>query len=291
MGTILPDRGAKQRLRLQMQPWVEKKLYAVAMPTLSTVIAELEKIAPLRLAAAWDAVGLLVGSRRPDVTRVMTCLTLTPEVAHEAVAAGIDLIVSHHPFPFRPVARLTDDSVAGGMLLDLTAAGIAVWSSHTAWDSAVGGINDQLAKLCGLTDIAPIEPDGIDPRAGFGRLGTCPDSSVGALAKHLERSLGGRPVTVAGRMERAAGRVGIVCGSGGDAVAGVRGAECTTLLTGEIKLHQALEAMAAGLAVIAVGHHASEHFSLAQLSAQLTAALPGLVCWPSRRDCDPFVGV
>ena len=278
-----------------MQPGAEKKLYAVAMPPLSRVIAELEKIAPLRLAAAWDAVGLLVGSRRPEVTRVMTCLTLTPEVAHEAVTEGCDLIISHHPFPFRPVARLTADSTVGGMLLDLTAAGIAVWSSHTAWDSAVGGINDQLAKLCGLTDVAPIEPDGVDPRAGFGRLGTCPDSTVGDLAQHLERhlgrSLGGTPVTVAGRMERAAGRVGIVCGSGGDAVAGVLGAGCTTLLTGEIKLHQALEAMAAGLAVIAVGHHASEHFSLAQLSAQLTAALPGLGCRPSRRDCDPFVVV
>jgi len=270
-------------------------LYAVAMPTLSRVTAELEKMAPLRLAAAWDAVGLLVGSRQPDLTRVMTCLTLTPEVAHEAVAEGCDLIVSHHPFPFRPVARLTADSVVGGILLDLMAAGIAVWSSHTAWDSAVGGINDQLAKLCGLTDIAPIEPDGVDPRAGFGRLGTCPGSTVGDLARHLKQSLaqglGGAPVTIAGRRERAAGRVGIVCGSGGDAVAGVRRAGCMTLLTGEIKLHEALEAVAAGLAVIAVGHHASEHFSLAQLSAQLTAALPGLVCWPSRRDCDPFVGI
>jgi putative NIF3 family GTP cyclohydrolase 1 type 2 len=82
--------------------------------------------------------------------------------------------------------------------------------------------------------------------------------------------------------------VGIVCGSGGDMVAAVRRGGCDTLLTGEIKLHQATEALAAGLAVIAVGHHASEHFSMAVLADRLAAAVPGLACRPSRDDRDPI---
>ena len=91
-----------------------------------------------------------------------------------------------------------------------------------------------------------------------------------------------------GDPHRPAGRVGIVCGSGGDAIATVARAGCTTLLTGEVKLHQALEARAAGLAVIAVGHHASERFSLDVLAARLAAAVPGLTCLPSRDDRDPI---
>ena len=55
------------------------------MPNLPEVTAALEAIAPLRLAAGWDSVGLLVAPRWSDIARVLTCLTLTPEVAAEAV--------------------------------------------------------------------------------------------------------------------------------------------------------------------------------------------------------------
>ncbi|MFM7092150.1 MAG: Nif3-like dinuclear metal center hexameric protein, partial [Bacteroidota bacterium] len=55
------------------------------MPALAQIVEALEQIAPLRLAADWDAVGLLVDGRRPQIARVLTCLSLTPAVAAEAV--------------------------------------------------------------------------------------------------------------------------------------------------------------------------------------------------------------
>jgi putative NIF3 family GTP cyclohydrolase 1 type 2 len=82
--------------------------------------------------------------------------------------------------------------------------------------------------------------------------------------------------------------VGIVCGSGGDTIPEVVRGGCETLLTGEIKLHQAVEAAAAGLAVIAVGHHASEQFAMRVLAERLAAAVPGLECRASRVDVDPL---
>ena len=258
------------------------------MPALAAVTGALEAIAPLRLAADWDAVGLLVAAARPDVDRVLTCLSLTPEVAAEAVRERVDLVVTHHPLPFRPVPRLTADTATGRVLLALVGGGIGVWSSHTAWDSAAGGINDQLAGMLELDAVAPIEPDAVAPRAGFGRIGEAAGTSVADLARRLADRLGLDGAQVVGDPHRPAGRVGIVCGSGGVAVATVARAGCTTLLTGEVKLHQALEARAAGLAVIAVGHHASERFSLDVLAARLTAAVPGLTCLPSRDDGDPI---
>ena len=211
------------------------------MPTLAAVIAALEHLAPLRLAAEWDAVGLLVGSRRTEIDRVLCCLSLTPDVAAEAVAARADLVVTHHPLPFRPVARLTDETITGRVLLDLTGAGIAVYSPHTAWDSAAGGINDQLATLAGLEHVAPLVADAIHPAAGCGRAGTAA-TTVGRLARHLAARLAARGVQIVGPEDRPAGRVGIVCGSGGDMLAQVKAAGCSTFLTGEIWLHQALEA-------------------------------------------------
>ena len=141
------------------------------MPSLAAVTAELESIAPRRLAAEWDAVGLLVSPRRPTIERVMTCLSLTEDVAAEAVRRRADLVVTHHPLPFRPVARLTEDGHVGRVLLALVGAGAGVWSPHTAWDSAAGGINDQLAAMIGLDHVAPLEPDAELPLVGFGRVG------------------------------------------------------------------------------------------------------------------------
>lgn len=259
------------------------------MPRIAHVADALEQIAPLRLAADWDSVGLLVGGRRPQIARVMTCLSLTPEVAGEAVRERADMVVTHHPLPFRPVPRITDDTSTGRVLLELIHAGIAVWSSHTAWDSAAGGINDQLAALLGLDHVAPIEPDTIHPLAGFGRAGTAPAGwSVARLARHVAGRLGASGVHLVGEGDREAGRVGIVCGSGGDSLDAVKQAGCATLLTGEIKLHHALEARAADVAVIAVGHHASERFAMEVLAGRLAEAVPGLHCWASRDETDPI---
>ena len=69
------------------------------MPTVAAIAAFLEQLAPFRLAEDWDNVGLLVGDGDRDVTKLMTCLTVTPASAAEAVEAGAELIVTHHPMP------------------------------------------------------------------------------------------------------------------------------------------------------------------------------------------------
>jgi len=86
----------------------------------------------------------------------MTCLTLTPEVAQEAIQANVQLIVTHHPILFRPVQRLTADTPEGRMLLSLVKAGVAVYSPHTAFDNTAGGINDSLARRLGLVEIVAL---------------------------------------------------------------------------------------------------------------------------------------
>ena len=126
------------------------------MATVAAVIDLLEQLAPPGLAAEWDNVGLLLGDREAKVRRVMTCLTVTPESAAEAVAEKAGLVVTHHPVLFRPVQRLTSATPEGRTLLPLLRAGVAVYSPHTAFDNAPGGINDLLAGRIGLEDVAPL---------------------------------------------------------------------------------------------------------------------------------------
>src|ERR1700748_2813281 len=109
-------------------------ILSITMLTVSAIAALLEDFAPQRLAAEWDNVGLLVGDARHSVQRVMTCLTVTPQSVEEAINEKAELIVSHHPFPFHELKRVTTDTTDGRMLLDLIRSGIAVYSPHTAFD-------------------------------------------------------------------------------------------------------------------------------------------------------------
>ncbi len=126
------------------------------MLTVAAVVEELMRLAPLPLAADWDNVGLLLGDRSTPVQRLMTCLTVTPESATEAVDSGVQLIVTHHPILFKAVKRLTADNVEGTMLLDLIRAGVAVYSAHTAFDDAGDGINETVARRLGLESVRPL---------------------------------------------------------------------------------------------------------------------------------------
>jgi dinuclear metal center YbgI/SA1388 family protein len=126
------------------------------MPTVADVVSHLEKFAPRSLAAEWDNVGLLLGDGATPVARVLTCLTVTPGVVAEAVAGGVNLIVTHHPVLFRAVKSLTTATAEGRILLPLVRNGVAVYSPHTAFDDCAGGINDQLCETLGLTDVRPL---------------------------------------------------------------------------------------------------------------------------------------
>jgi dinuclear metal center YbgI/SA1388 family protein len=126
------------------------------MPSIAEVTASLESFARLTLAAEWDNVGLLVGTASHSVQRVMTCLSVTPVSAEEAIERSAQLIISHHPVLFRATKRLTADTTEGRVLLDLIRAGIAVYSPHTAFDNCPGGINDSLADQLGLVEVAPL---------------------------------------------------------------------------------------------------------------------------------------
>src|SRR5215510_14038515 len=128
------------------------------MPTVAEFAAYLERFAPCSTAADWDNVGLLLGDPAAPVSRVMTCLTVTPDVSAEAVREGAQLIVSHHPVLFRGAKKLTTTTPDGLAVLPLLRAGVAVYSPHTAFDNCAGGINDRLAARLGLTELSPLRP-------------------------------------------------------------------------------------------------------------------------------------
>jgi dinuclear metal center YbgI/SA1388 family protein len=257
------------------------------MPTVSALADFLESYAPLRLAEDWDNVGLLVGNGNASVRRVMTCLTITPTTAAEAIRQRADLIVSHHPIPFRPLRRLTADTTAGRLLLDLISARIAVCSLHTAFDSADGGINQRLAEGLGLREIVPLIAH--EEGSGSGRYGWLDGavtlSDLGTVVMEL---LSIDRLQAVGKPDKPIRSVAIACGAADEFLAAARDRGADAMLLGEARFHTCLEAEASNIALILPGHFASERFALEHLAGVISLQFPDLEVWASRDERDPI---
>jgi dinuclear metal center YbgI/SA1388 family protein len=259
------------------------------MLTVSIIAAFLEDFAPPRLAADWDNVGLLIGDSRRPVQRVMTCLTVTPASVAEAVTEKADLIVTHHPMLFDAVRRITTDTTEGRMLLDLIAAGIAVFSPHTAFDSARSGINQRLAEGLGLTDVGPLVPDATDPKLGTGRVGF-PETAatLTSIAYRLKDFLNLPGVHLVGDPKMPVRAVAVACGSAGELLPAARRAGCDCFITGETRFHTCLEAESTSIGLLLTGHFASERFAVELLAELLTSQFPTAKVWASKQERDPL---
>ena len=257
------------------------------MPNIAAISAFLEQLAPFRLAEDWDNVGLLVGHRDRNVTKLMTCLTVTPASAAEAVESGAELIVTHHPIPFAATKRLTADTTVGRVLLDLIAARIAVFSAHTAFDSAGEGINQRLATGLELRGIAPLMPHA--EGQGTGRWGWLADPlSLGQLAERLKKFLAIQRLQMVGDPQQIVRTVAVACGAAGELLDAARQNGCDAMVLGEARFHTCLEAEALGIGLLLPGHFASERFAVECLADVLARQFPDVQVWASRSEQDPI---
>lgn len=106
--------------------------------------------APPKLAESWDHPGLQVGDPEHIVRSVLVSLDLTREAVRYAKAKGISMVVSHHPFLFRPLKTLDLQTEKGQIIADLITGQISAFAAHTNLDTADGGVNDALADALGL---------------------------------------------------------------------------------------------------------------------------------------------
>lgn len=267
---------------------------AKVSPTFGAVLAALEEIAPLALAAEWDNTGLLIEPlrRRGAVQRMLLTIDLTAEVAAEAAAWRADLIVAYHPAIFAGWKRLRADDAGLGdgkqrAVLAAVTAGAAVYSPHTALDAAQGGIADWLAQgALGEQTARSIEPCG---DGAFGRVAVF-DKPVAfaALVQRLKRHLRVRHLQVArpAKVPAKLRSIAVAAGAGGSIL---RGVSADAWLTGEMSHHDALAATAAGTTVLLAGHSNTERGYLRILRSRLRRALgSGVELRLAKADRDPF---
>lgn len=214
-------------------------------PTLGQVLECFEELWPASLAEGWDASGLVAGRPEQPVSRIHFAVDPVQDVVAEAVGAGAQLLVTHHPLLLRGVNSVAATGYKGRLIHTLIEGGCALLTAHTNADSAVGGVSDVLADILGLRDVVPLAParDGL-PEEGIGRVGQLEKPL--ALSEFAARVFGAMPA-VAGGVRVAGDRDGIVqrvavCGGAGDSLFDeVRAAAADVYVTADLRHHPASE--------------------------------------------------
>ena len=263
--------------------------------SLAQVVAALERRYPPSTAEEWDAVGLVCGDPAAEVRRVLWAVDPVEEVVDEAIAADVDLVITHHPLFLTGVHSVASTTAKGRIVHRLISSGIALYCAHTNADVADPGVSDALAAALGVTATRPVVAAEAGP-VGLGRIGELPQSMTLAdfadvVATALPPTRHG--VRVAGDVARAVRRVAVCGGSGDSLLAPATAQGADVLVTADLKHHRALEHLEdGGCAIIDVAHWASEWPWLDQaarlLAEDLSAEGSTVESIVSARPTDPW---
>ncbi len=254
---------------------------------LARILDVVDSLAPWGLAEEWDNVGLIVGRRTREVTSVAVALDLRAAVIDAARTHGDQAILVHHPPIFPSMSSVTDTQPQAELILRAAEAGIAVIAAHTNLDSAVGGLNDIMAELLGITDAQPLVPNVQNPAAGLGRVGISSETHLGGLLGRFDGELRG-PMTTTGGTDQPVGLLACCTGSGGSFIELARDAGIETYVTSDLKYHDADRAR--GMTLINIPHGQIEAYALARWVPVLSRTLSEcrVVAHMSDVDTDPW---
>ena len=128
------------------------------MIKIKDILNEIERYAPLSLQEDYDNSGIQIGNVNQQATGALLCLDVTEDVVDEAINAGFNLIISHHPLAFKPFKSLTGKNYVERCMMKACKNDIVIYSAHTNLDNAVGGVNYKLAEMFGLEDVRILSP-------------------------------------------------------------------------------------------------------------------------------------
>lgn len=240
------------------------------MPTVSETLSILKEFAPEEYSykLEYDNIGLIVGRCDAAVSKVLCCLDVTDAVLDEAIAENVNLIISHHPMIFLPIARVTSEDTLGAKILKAAENKISIYAAHTNLDFVRDGINDFVAHSLNLRNIECLQPY-ISSDEGLGRVGDLSNTVYCTVLKgEVAAVLKDNYVRVIGEPYNLVKRVAVINGAGGGDTKFVdmaikAGADC--LVTADVKHHVAVYARDNKITIIEPQHFNMEYSYISRL--------------------------
>lgn len=228
---------------------------------LSAIVPLLEKIAPPELAEEFDIgrIGAILDLDN-EIERIAVALDPTDYVLKRAADTDADLLITHHTLIFKPLTSVPR-SIASALKIALDSE-ISLYTMHTNYDLAPGGVNDVLASRLGLVNINKLETC---------RIGEIPTCSTDLFAKHVSRCLNTH-VQYVGSNESIT-RVMVVGGSGfkSEYLNIARENDVDAFVSGELR-HDVIRAHS-NISLIDATHYATENPAMEHLCRRLSEML------------------
>ena len=194
--------------------------------TVKDILKILEDFAPLEMQMSFDNSGFCIGDSSSEVTGIMLCTDVTPEVVSEAEDKNCKLIKKN----------------------------IAQIAMHTNVDICEGGTNDTVAAMLG-----------VKVTSGYGealRTGALDKAvTLAEFAEKVANVLGDPVVRYVGEPGKTVRTVAVSTGAGGresDLIYRLQDEGIDALVTAEVRHNVALEARYAGVAIVETTHFSSE---------------------------------
>ena len=244
--------------------------------TVQDIISAVEEFAPLCIQESWDNSGLIIGRPQDTVSGVMLGFDCTRELVEAAVAAGCNMVITHHPLIFKGIRSINEDCPVGAAISAAIRSGVAVYAAHTTADKVREGVSGAMAAKLGLQDVTFLEdgPEGF----GLGCIGNLakPVSGGDALAM-VKEAFGLKIIRSSKPIDGPISRVAVLGGSGGGEIGLAMRAGAQLYISADISYHDFF--VPEGFMVMDIGHFESEVEIVGILMAQIRKKFPNFaVC-------------
>lgn len=232
------------------------------------LIPLIDDLAPFELAERWDHCGLRLGRYDAPVGEIAVALDPSAEAVGQAARLGCGLLITHHPLLFAPQENMICDRCDPKTVEAAFQNNVCLIACHTNFDSAHGGVNEKLAQLAGLKDARPLEPPATERGFGMGAVGSVFSAPAGEIAREIARKwdLSGYRLYDSGST---VDRVALCGGSGGDLWKRLERTDSVLYATADLRYHECMEAVDAGLSVMLCDHGEMENPPLSYFSKAL----------------------
>ena len=248
---------------------------------------------PEELQYSWDNSSLNLGDLDQDIKKIMLTLEITNRTIDEAVEKGVDLVISHHPFLISKLNQITS-----GLVYKMIRNNISAYCMHTSYDMAEDGLNDYFFNLLGIKDREVLDVESsLDyynegKVYGLGRVAELEKPLViGELISKLKDKLNIDHARYVGPKDLVISKIAVVTGNGSEFFQLAKSKGCDILVTGDIKYHQAMDALDLGIALLDFGHFGTEHIFSKSVYDYINSISGDIEVIISEKNIDPFTFV
>ena len=228
---------------------------------LKEVVAKLEEWAPLKYQESYDNSGLLIGDSEMLLSSALICLDCTEEIVDEAIAAGANLIIAHHPLIFSGLKKLTGENYVERTVVKAVKNDIAVYAIHTNLDNVSSGVNAKITELMGLQNVQILSlKRGMD-NVGSGMIGELPhETELLTFMKQLKSTFGIEMLRHTAILKDKVKTIAVCGGSGSFLLPQAIEQGADVFVSSDFKYHQFFDSENQ-IVIVDIGHYEAEKFT------------------------------